>query len=86
MKEIFFTERIVYISVIKNVLEIWAFIICREILKIAEFLGNGLKEKLLKDDKKMLKEITVKADIKTIKKDKALVFYSLLFLSNLFSI
>jgi len=43
-----------------------------EILKIAEFLGNGLKEKLLKDDKKMLKEITVKADIKTVKKEETL--------------
>jgi len=44
-----------------------------EILKIAEFLGNGLKDKLLKDDKKMLKEITVKADIKTVKKEQTMV-------------
>ena len=75
MKVTFFTERIVYFSVIKIVLEFWAFIICREILKIAEFLGNGLKEKLLKDDKKLLKEITVKSDIKTVKKNKIMLVY-----------
>jgi len=40
-----------------------------EVLKIAEFLGNGMKDRLLQDDKKMLKEIAVKSDVKTMKNE-----------------
>ena len=52
-------------------------------IKLAEFLGNGMKEKLLKDDSKVLKELSVKANFKKMKKDKVLVHSVLLYLRNL---
>ena len=52
-------------------------------IKLAEFLGNGMKEKLLKDDSKVLKELSVKANFKNMKKDKVLVHSVLLYLRNL---
>ena len=49
-------------------------------IKLAEFLGNGMREKLLKDDSKVLKEISVKANFKNMKNDKVLVYSVLLVL------
>ena len=45
----------------------------RETLKIAEFLDNGIKEKLLKENKILLKKISEKANIKSVKNDKSMV-------------
>jgi len=44
-----------------------------EILKIADFLDNGIKVKLMKDNKNLLKQISEKANIMSVKNDKSMV-------------